>query len=548
MASYNPLNNNSAFNSNNNNLNNGGGKSFFSKALRDLSKWGMHYDDMVSKNKVSLGINENPDDNRGGLIYDVYSLTQRSIASLLEKKSIPYLDKSYLEKRKILREYSIKDKIKDFIERICNEAIIYDDDRSFCTPIALPESYSQEIRDAYQNNFESIFHAFGFNDGRYAWDMFKDYIIDGYLAMEIVYDDKDQKIIGFTRIDPASLVPAVDTSTNSDVWIQFPDDPRLRRIILDSKVVFVTYKSQNVYDETSYVEGLIKPYNQLKLLEQTRIMFNLANASIHQVFKIPITGLSRQKAEEELSKLIANYYEHLEFDESTGIATINGSKNIQLNKQYFLPVGESGSTEMTLEKPEGHDLNENDMLTWFYNELKRASKIPFSRFDSDNGGGNVFSDLSEMTRDEATFGLFIKRLRAAFKEVVVKPLKLQMLLDFPELKNNYKFANDMKLEFTSNNLFESWKKINNMLKRIEAANEMAAFKSSETESYFHPDFIVEYVMELSEEEKSLNKAYKQKSKPTGDIGNVGGEGAIETEITPPETPEPEGGETEDITF
>jgi hypothetical protein len=32
------------------------------------------------------------------------------------------------------------------------------------------------------------------------------------------------------------------------------------------------------------------------------------------------------------------------------------------------------------------------MLTWFFNILKRASKIPFQRFDKDNGGGNVFDD------------------------------------------------------------------------------------------------------------------------------------------------------------
>jgi hypothetical protein len=97
---------------------------------------------------------------------------------------------------------------------------------------------------------------------------------------------------------------------------------------------------------------------------------------------------------------------------------------------------------MELVSPEGHNLNESDMLTWFYNALKRASKIPFQRFDKENGGGNLFSDASEMTRDEIKFYNFINRLRANFKELIVKPIKLQMLIEFPELKDDEIIACD----------------------------------------------------------------------------------------------------------
>jgi hypothetical protein len=40
-----------------------------------------------------------------------------------------------------------------------------------------------------------------------------------------------------------------------------------------------------------------------------------------------------------------------------------------------------------------------------------------------------------MTRDEIKFHNFI-RLRANFKELIVKPIKLQMLIEFPELKDD----------------------------------------------------------------------------------------------------------------
>ena len=519
MASYNNLNQNQNVYQNPNQ------KSFFSKVLRDLSNWGMNYDDMIQRNKVSVAINEDPSmSNSTNDMYGFFS--QRAITSLLEKKSIKSLDKSYQEKRRILREYSVKNEISDYIEIVCNEAIIYQDDKFFANVLPLPQSHSKTIQDAYMKAYEKVYYAFGFSDGKYAWDLFKDFVIDGALAMEIIYDDKDLNIIGFSRIDPYTLTPAVDDTTGKDVWIQFYDDPQYRKIILDSKIIYISYKAHTDYGETSYVEGLIRPYNQYEILIKTRLMYNIVNASINQVFKIPITGLSRQRAEEEISKLIANYSEYIQFDDTTGEIIINGSKNLQLNKQIWLPSGESGTPEVDFMKPEGHNLNESEVLNWFYTQLKRASKIPASRLESEAGGGNVYTDLNEMTRDEIRFGQFIKRLRASFKEILTKPLRLQMMIEFPELMNNVEFINDIRVEFISNDLFEEWRKMNNFKKRLEAANSALELKLNETESYFDLDYIVEDILKLTPDQIKKNKAYKIKNKgkninPEG--GDTGGE-------------------------
>jgi hypothetical protein len=41
---------------------------------------------------------------------------------------------------------------------------------------------------------------------------------------------------------------------------------------------------------------------------------------------------------------------------------------------------------MELMSPQGHNLNEDEMLKWFFAILKRASKIPAQRFQDDSGG------------------------------------------------------------------------------------------------------------------------------------------------------------------
>lgn len=539
-ASYNPLNQTSGSPYLASGVENRG---LFSRILRNLSSWGMNYDDMIMRNQIGVNINEDPYTVQGNSMYDFFS--RRAVASVLNRKSIPYLDRSYADKRRILREYSIKDEIRDFVSSVCDEAIIYSD-KDFCKPKNISNDYSQDIRDKYQEFFEKVYSRYGFSDSVSAWNLMKDFLIDGYIAMEIVWDDKKKNIEHFNRLRPETLVPAYEPSIGH-LWIQYPEDPQLRRIFLDSQLVFISYATQNDYSETSYVEGLIKPYNQLKILQQTKIMFNIINATVYQKFTIPVKGLSRQKAEEQIGQLIHDYSEEVEWDDSLGTLSINGSKHLPYNKQIWFPEGDAGTPNMELVSPQGHNLNEDDMLKWFYNILKRASKIPVQRFEGESGGGNVFTDAAEMTRDEAKFSNFIGRIRANFKELVVKPLKLQMLVEFPELKDDEVFLNQIDIDFISNQLFEEWKKLGNMSKKIEILGSYTGIQKADGTPFFHIEYLIDNVLKLTAEEKEENKRYWAKdaagggSAPEGGGeagagGDIGGEMGGETPEAPTETP------------
>jgi hypothetical protein len=478
-------------------------KGLFSRILRNLSSYGMNYDDMIIRNQVGIGINEDPYAARGNSMYDFFS--QRAVASVLNRKSIPYLDKSYPDKRRILREYSIKDEIRDFVGAIADESIVYNDTKDFCAPAPLSTDYSQEIKDRYQEYFEKVYNRYGFSDSVSAYNMMRDFLIDGYIAIEMVWDDKKKNIIAFNRLRPESIVPAYEPNVGH-LWIQFPEDPQLRRIFLDSQIVFISYSTQNDFAETSYVEGLIKPYNQLKILEQTRIMFNIMNATIYQKFTIPIKGMSRQKAEEQIGQLIQDYSEEIEFDDTLGTISMNGSKHIPYNKQVWFPEGDGGTPNMELVGPTGHDLNEESMLKWFHQALKRASKIPVTRFEAESGGGAFIADQAGMTNDEVKFHNFIGRIRANFKEIIVKPIKLQLLVEFPELKDDEVLMNQVDVDFNSNQIFEEWKKINNLAKRAEAIGTLTGIMNGE-KPYFHIEWIMDHVFKLTPEEKAENQKY-----------------------------------------
>jgi hypothetical protein len=227
---------------------------------------------------------------------------------------------------------------------------------------------------------------------------------------------------------------------------------------------------------------------------------------IWQKFTIPIKGLSRQRAEEQIGQLIHDYSEEVEWDDTLGTLSINGSKHLHYNKQIWFPEGDAGTPGFEIVKQEGHDLNDETMLKWFHQGLKRASKIPLTRFEGDSGGGNLITDAAEMTRDEIKFHNFISRLRANFKEIIVKPLKLQMLIEFPELKDDEVFVNSVDIIFYTNQIFEEWKKINNLAKRAEAVTTLTGIMNGE-QPYFHIEWIMDNVFKLTPEEKTENQRY-----------------------------------------
>jgi hypothetical protein len=259
--------------------------------------------------------------------------------------------------------------------------------------------------------------------------------------------------------------------------------------------------------------------------------------------------MSRQKAEEQIGQLIQDYSEEIEFDDTLGTISMNGSKHIPYNKQVWFPEGDAGTPNMELVSPQGHDLNDETMLSWFYKALKRASKIPLTRFESENGGGNLVSDSSEMTRDEIKFHNFIQRLRANFKEIIVKPIKLQLLIEFPELKDDEIFLNQVDIDFYTNQVFEEWKKLNNMTKKSEIVGTLLGVMNGE-KPYFHIEWIMDKIFKLSPEDKAENQKYWAKDAATAASatapeggGEAGGGEMGGGEMGGGEGPVPEGGES-----
>jgi hypothetical protein len=208
--------------------------------------------------------------------------------------------------------------------------------------------------------------------------------------------------------------------------------PGKERIVYDSQLIYISYANVNTASRVSYVERLVRSFNLLRIMEHSRVIWATVNASFKTKFVIPVGGKSKTRARQSLGVLMQNYREQIDFDTDSGELKVNGRPMMPFNKEYWLPSGEAGEPTIENIGNDGPDLSDTDALKYFREKLIKVSKIPLSRFDMESPPSWEMN-AEGMTRDEIKFGRFVTRLRSVFQEILVKPLWIQMCLDFPQL-------------------------------------------------------------------------------------------------------------------
>ena len=499
-------------------------RNLVSKALKSLSSFGMMYDDMVLKNSKAIGINEDrfgwrldPRNVAGGE-YDDYALfANLSMTDINLRKSISIFDKSYPKKREDLRKFAIQDEIEDILDTLCDECVVYDDKNYFCYPLAfddetLEPTTLEAIKISLETNFKRIYQYFGFNNDISAWSYFRKWLVDGYLAFEIIYNKDQTRIIGFKELDPITLEPGLDKE-GKKIWKQFKGQPNKERIIYDSQVIYISYANVNTVNRVSYVERLVRSFNLLRIMEHSRVIWATVNSSFKTKFVIPVGGKSKTRARQSLGVLMQNYREQIDFDVDSGELKVNGKAMMPFNKEYWLPSGESGEPTIETIGNDGPDLSDTDALKYFREKLIKVSKIPLSRFDMESPPSWEMN-AEGMTRDEIKFGRFVTRLRSVFQEILVKPLWIQMCLDFPELKEDDAFKAQIGIKYHRYNIFEEMKEIEILQKRLDFVQSMKDGLVEQDANmneikYFSSEFLIQRFLGLSSEDIRLNRKLKE---------------------------------------
>ena len=493
-----------------------------SNSLKTLSSFGMRYDDLVLRQSQAIGPMEaeigygqmNPYGVDNDDIYGAFAAMSMTDTNL--KKNIPFFDQAYPAKRDELRAFSLNDEVEDILDILCDETIVYDDKNFFCQPEILGLDVSNDVEKDLNKYFRQIYHYFGFNSDQSAWYYFRKFLIDGYLTFEIIYSPDQKEIIGFKELDPITLIPGYNHDDGKKVWVQYKDDPVKERKLYDSQIIYLSYSSITTASRVSYIERLTRAFNLLRIMEHTRVIWAVTNASFRMKFIIPVGGKSKTRAKQSLAQLMNSYKETVDFDWESATLATDGKPMLQFSKEYWLPSKDGETPEIETLGGEGPDLSDTEALKYFSDKLKHVSKIPYSRFLYEDGGGDFNLAADGMIRDEIKFGKFIKRLRSVFQEIMVKPLYIQMCLKYPEFTNDPQFKTQVALRFNEENVFAELKTMEIMERRLEFIGSMRDSlmttnqETMEEEYYFDQEYLVKKYLKLTDDEIRANNAAKSK--------------------------------------
>ena len=503
-----------------------------SKLLTTLSRYGMTYTDQVLKNMQAIPADRNLQ-NKEDIGYH-QSLYQGWDNSWTPKKEEDksYSEKALIEKVRVLRKMATQPELEDILDILANECIVYDNDESYiATPFMdtaliqeLNEKSAEEIRRCVDTSFYKLYMLLDFK--RNAWSLFKRWLIDGVLAFEIVYDDLEhpKSIIGIIPIDPTIITRKVDQD-GTEKWIMFKDMVGLERTLLSSQIIYVKYSERDDgVDRQSYLERLIRPFNIYRIIEQAQIIWTTTQASFKMMFTIPVAGMNKARGLQTLQSAMNRYKEEITFNSETGELLTNGKVNQIFNKEYWMPENENGKPEIETLVDNGPQLNDSDQLTYHLNKLYKISKIPLGRFDKDAQATWFGSDPTAVLRDEINFGRFVNRLRATWAEIILKPLRIQVSLSIPDIKNDKRILDAISLRFNTYNQFTEMMEIEIDTKRVEFIQTMHdSLTTQDAEgndvSFFSEKFLVLKYLKMSEADLELNEKYLLEEKFKKKSGN-----------------------------
>jgi len=251
----------------------------------------------------------------------------------------------------------------------------------------------------------------------------------------------------------------------------------------------------------SFLHKAIKSLNQLRMIEDSLVIYRLSRAPERRIFYIDVGNLPKVKAEQYLRDVMARYRNKLVYDASTGEIR-DDKKHMSMLEDFWLPRREGGrGTEITT-LPGGQNLGELKDVEYFKKKLYNSLNLPPSRLTDDNKGFNL-GKTTEVLRDELKFTKFIGRLRKRFSELFSDILKTQLILkgviapeDWDDMEEHIQY------DFLFDNHFNELKEQEMMLQRMNLVAQMDPFLGK----YFSVDYVRRHVLQQSDKDiKEMDK-------------------------------------------
>jgi hypothetical protein len=349
------------------------------------------------------------------------------------------------------REMSMSQEVDLAISDVVNEAVVHEDGKTTISLSLDNVEQSDGIKTKISNEFKSILKLLDFN--KTGSDLFKKWYVDGKLYHHIIIDKNKVKdgIKELVPIDALNIQKIDEVKKEKDPVTNV-------EMVVDTQEYFVYTPSQSnqsfintagselvrvAPDSISYVHSgmvdnqkqiiigylykSIKPYNQLRMIEDSLVIYRLARAPERRIFYIDVGNLPKLKAEQYLRSVMDKYKQKVIYNASTGEVE-DQKKQMSMLEDFWLPRRDGGRGTEISTLPSGQNLGEIEDIEYFRKKLYQSLSVPISRIEGTEQTAFNLGRASEINRDEIKFAKFIAKLRHRFSHLFTDLLRIQLIL------------------------------------------------------------------------------------------------------------------------
>mgnify|MGYP003109766899 FL=1 len=429
------------------------------------------------------------------------------------------------------REMALHPEVDSAIEDIVNEAIVSD---SNDVPVQIDLdnlNASDGIKKKVRDEFKTILDLLDFD--KKSHEIYRNWYVDGRLyyhkvidlknpqdgiqelryvdAMKMRYirqqkkQDKSKALqsINNPRADQQVLMPEIEEyfiynpkgNSNSSPVGQRSSNQSGIKIAKDA----ISYCTSGLVDRNkgttlSYLHKAIKSLNQLRMIEDSLVIYRLSRAPERRIFYIDVGNLPKIKAEQYLRDVMSRYRNKLVYDAATGEIK-DEKKHMSMLEDFWLPRREGGRGTEISTLPGGQNLGEITDIEYFKKKLYRSLNVPPSRMDGE--GGFNLGRSSEILRDELKFTKFVGRLRKRFSNMFNDMLKTQLILKNIITPEDWEtMEQHIQYDFLYDNHFSELKDSELLTERLN----MVATAEPYVGKYFSQDYLRRKILRQTDEE------------------------------------------------
>lgn len=406
----------------------------------------------------------------------------------------------------LYREMSLFPEITEIIEMVCNEAIYRDESGNYFD-IDFNNDFTPDEKEVLREEFRYVIDVI-LNFEETGHDLFKKFLIDGSIALDIIYDnDAIEKATKVTTVKtlPSWTITPVFKNGIIVGYMQNPesDDSTSGIAIKYDKVAYASYT--NIINNSGligYLEPAIRPYNMLKQVQDALAIYRLVRAPEKRIWNIEAGDINPGKAENFLQQMIQKYRSDIKWDSNSG-RIVSGYSVVSMLKDFWFLKKEGQGTQVDV-LSSTMSLGDLEDVKMYTLNLQRALLVPKSRRDTGDGN-NQYSSGKDIEREEQQFTNWIERLQTKFTKLVytIFTCHLKAVGYSETYYNDGNFIIRQKIA----NYFRTYRDQEIMDTKLSLINTYSNFiwtPESNEEGLFAQEFFMRYVVKFPDELLALN--------------------------------------------